>query len=69
MKLLTDLALFVFYTILFFCVISLGFKLGDYGNDPLISPTDKMIMEIKGGGKRVNPQHGNSPSMLKPKSN
>lgn len=51
MKLLTDLALFVFYTILFFCVISLGFKLGDYGNDPVISPTDKLIMEFKGGGK------------------
>ena len=47
----TELALFVFYTILFFCVISLGFKLGDYGNDPVISPTDKLIMEFKGGGK------------------
>ena len=47
----TELALLVFYTILFFCVMSLGFKIGDYGNDPLISPTDKMIMEIKGGGK------------------
>ena len=47
----TEIALFVFCTILFFCVMSLGFKLGDYGNDPLISPTDKLIMEIKGGGK------------------
>ena len=47
----TEIALLVFYTILFFCVMSLGFKLGDYGNDPLISPTDKLIMEIKGGGK------------------
>ena len=47
----TELAILVIYTILFFGFISLGFKLGDYGNDPLISPTDKMIMEIKGGGK------------------
>ena len=47
----TEIALFIFYTILFFGFISLGFKLGDYGNDPLISPTDKLIMEIKGGGK------------------
>ena len=47
----TELALLVFCTILFFCVISLGFKLGDYGYDPLISPTDKLIMEFKGGGK------------------
>ena len=47
----TELALLAFCTILFFCFISLGFKLGDYGYDPLISPTDKMIMEFKGGGK------------------
>ena len=47
----TEIALFIFYTILFFGFMSLGFKIGDYGNDPLISPTDKMIMEIKGGGK------------------
>lgn len=47
----TEIALLVIYTILFFGFVSLGFKLGDYGNDPLISPTDKMIMEIKGGGK------------------
>lgn len=47
----TELALLAFFTILFFCFMSLGFKLGDYGNDPLISPTDKLIMEIKGGGK------------------
>ena len=47
----TEIALLVFYTILFFCVISLGLKLGDYGYDPLISPTDKLIMEFKGGGK------------------
>ena len=47
----TELALLVFYTILFFCVISLGFKLSDYDYDPVISPTDKLIMEIKGGGK------------------
>lgn len=47
----TELALFVFCTILFYGVMSLGFKLGDYGNDPLVSPTDKMIMEFKGGGK------------------
>lgn len=47
----TELAILVIYTILFFGFISLGFKLGDYGNDPVISPTDKLIMEIKGGGK------------------
>ena len=47
----TELALFVFCTILFFCFMSLGFKLGDYGYDPVTSPTDKLIMEIKGGGK------------------
>lgn len=47
----TELAILVIYTILFFGFISLGFKLGDYGNDPLISPTDKMIMEFKGGAK------------------
>ena len=47
----TELALLAFLTILFFCFISLGFKLGDYGYDPVISPTDKLIMEIKGGGK------------------
>ena len=47
----TELALLVFYTMLFFCVISLGFKLSDYDYDPVISPTDKLIMEIKGGAK------------------
>ena len=47
----TEIALFVFCTILFYGVMSLGFKLSDYGNDPLISPTDKLIMEIKGGAK------------------
>ena len=47
----TEIALFVFYTALFFGFMSLGFKLGDYGYDPVISPTDKLIMEIKGGGK------------------
>lgn len=47
----TELALFAFCTILFYGVISLGFKLGDYDNDPVISPTDKLVMEIKGGGK------------------
>ena len=47
----TELALFIFYTILFFGFISLGFKLSDYGYDPVISPTDKLIMEIKGGAK------------------
>ena len=47
----TELALLTFYAILFFCFVSLGFKLGDYDNDPVISPTDKLIMEIKGGGK------------------
>ena len=47
----TEITIFVFCTILFFCVMSLGFKLGDYGNDPVISPTDKLIMEITGGGK------------------
>lgn len=47
----TELAILVIYTILFFGFVSLGFKLGDYGNDPLISPTDKLIMEFKGGGK------------------
>ena len=47
----TELALLIFYTALLFGVMSLGFKLGDYGYDPLISPTDKLTMEIKGGGK------------------
>lgn len=47
----TEIALLVVCTALFFGFISLGFKLGDYGYDPLISPTDKLIMEIKGGGK------------------
>ena len=47
----TEIALLIIYTILFFGFVSLGFKLGDYGYDPLISPTDKLIMEIKGGGK------------------
>ena len=47
----TEIALFIIYTILFFGFMSLGFKLGDYSYDPVISPTDKMIMEIKGGGK------------------
>ena len=47
----TELALLAFFTILFYGVISLGFKLSDYGYDPVISPTDKLIMEIKGGGK------------------
>lgn len=47
----TELALLAFLTILFFCFMSLGFKLGDYGYDPVISPTDKLAMEIKGGGK------------------
>lgn len=47
----TELAIFAFCTILFFCVMSLGFKLSDYGYDPVISPTDKLIMEIKGGAK------------------
>ena len=51
MKLLTDIALLAFLTILFFCFMSLGLKLSSYGNDPVISPTDKLIMEIKGGGK------------------
>lgn len=47
----TELALLIFYTALLFGFMSLGFKLGDYGYDPVISPTDKLIMEIKGGGK------------------
>ena len=47
----TEIALLVIYTILFYGVISLGFKLSDYGYDPVISPTDKLIMEFKGGGK------------------
>ena len=47
----TEIALLIFYTILFYGVISLGFKLGDYGYDPVISPTDKLAMEIKGGAK------------------
>lgn len=47
----TELALFAFCTILFYGFMSLGFKLGDYGYDPLISPTDKLSMEIKGGVK------------------
>lgn len=51
MKLRTEIVLLIIYTILFFGLISLGFKLSDYGNDPLISPTDKMIMQITGGAK------------------
>ena len=47
----TELAILVFYTILFYGFISLGFKLSDYDYDPVISPTDKLVMEIKGGGK------------------
>ena len=47
----TELALLAFFTILFYGVISLGFKLGDYGYDPVISPTDKLIMELIGGDK------------------
>lgn len=47
----TELAILVIYTALFFGFISLGFKLSDYDNDPVISPTDKLVMEIKGGGK------------------
>ena len=47
----TELALFIFYTILFFCFMSLGLKLSSYDNDQVISPTDKLIMEFKGGGK------------------
>lgn len=47
----TELALLIFYTIVFFCVMSLGFKLGDYDKDPIVSPTDKLIMEITGGDK------------------
>ena len=47
----TELAILVIYTALFFGFISLGFKLSDYGNDPVISPTDKLVMEIKGGAK------------------
>lgn len=47
----TELALLAFLTILFYGFMSLGFKLDDYGYDPVISPTDKLIMEIKGGGK------------------
>ena len=47
----TEMAIFAFFTILFFGFISLGFKLGDYGYDPVTSPTDKLIMEIKGGAK------------------
>ena len=51
MKLRTELALLIFYTALLFGFMSLGFKLSDYDYDPVISPTDKLIMEIKGGGK------------------
>ena len=47
----TELALLAFCTILFYGVISLGFKLSDYGYDPVISPTDKLIMELIGGDK------------------
>ena len=47
----TEIALLVFYTIVFFGFMSLGFKLSDYGYDPVISPTDKLTMEIKGGAK------------------
>lgn len=47
----TELALLAFYAVLFFCFISLGFKLSDYDYDPVISPTDKLIMDIKGGAK------------------
>ena len=49
--LLKDIAALTLYATLFYGVMSLGFKLGDYGYDPVISPTDKLIMEIKGGGK------------------
>ena len=47
----TELALLAFYTIVLFGLFSLGFKLGDYGYDPVISPTDKLIMELIGGDK------------------
>lgn len=43
----TELALLAFFTILFFCVMSLGFKLGDYGYDPVISPTDKLASTLR----------------------
>ena len=47
----TELALLAFYTIVLFGLFSLGFKLSDYGYDPVISPTDKLIMELIGGDK------------------
>ena len=46
-----ELALLTLFAVLFFCLILLGFKLADYEHDPFISPTDKLIMEIKGGAK------------------
>lgn len=49
--LLKDIAALCILTVLFLSFIALGLKLSSYGNDPLISPTDKMIMEFKGGGK------------------
>nr|BDD47332.1 hypothetical protein 2 [Halomonadaceae bacterium] len=50
-RIIKDALVMFMLTILFFCFVSLGFKLGDYGYDPLISPTDKLSMEIKGGVK------------------
>jgi len=50
-RIIKDALVMFMLTILFYGVISLGFKLGDYGYDPVISPTDKLAMEIKGGGK------------------
>ena len=49
--LLKDIAALCVLTVLFLSFITLGLKLSGYDNDPVISPTDKLIMEIKGGGK------------------
>lgn len=50
-ELLKDIAALCILTVLFLSFITLALKLSSYGNDPIVSPTDKMIMEIKGGGK------------------
>ena len=50
---LKDIAALCILTVLFLSFITLGLKLSSYDNDPVISPTDKLIMEIKGGGKRA----------------
>ena len=50
-ELLKDIAALCILTVLFLSFITLGLKLSSYDNDPVISPTDKLVMEIKGGAK------------------